>query len=345
MLGRWDVQKGRALEKEYQAAERVVLEITEYIVGNQLIWMSFEEAKGIVMKWHSLRNTGVEIDALLDRVFVSSGIFIVDDWSGTVSFRHRSFGEYLYARAAKARGKAIPKEHAFDGYWGACTFFYIGLLGDCQDLLTDLYNAIPSDESETWRKILSLPNYSLAGYQTEYAVVENNLFKLFIEAAKLYEKVRTGETFTKLNSLPEMHLLWLFQRVIRGSYDYNFLKPAITQTIISIDESKTTPKEKFVALFFASCFASQLDDSSGFTYILENYPIEQIPVTVALGIQIETKYNAEFYKLPLVKAHEKRLYKLLFPNHRSKPHGTKGIKDSKLSDLFDKPLKSRRLED
>lgn len=47
-------------------------------------------------------------------------------------------------------------------------------------------------------------------------------FKLFLEAAELYSKIRTGDTKTKLGNLPEMHLLWFFQRVIRACFEYEF---------------------------------------------------------------------------------------------------------------------------
>jgi hypothetical protein len=347
MLGRWDVQKGNAPEKEFQAAERVSLQIADFMVSNKLIWMSYVEAKGIVEDWHKKRNTGVDLDQLLIRVFNKSGVFSMDDETGTISFRHRSFGEYLYAKAGRVNNRALPIEVAFQPYWIECTFFYIGLLGDCSDLIEKLFAMTPTTEQEEWLKILALPDYVLAGYQTEYAVVENNLYRLFLEASSLYHKIRKGETKTKLTGLSEMHLLWLFQRLIRHCYDYEFLRPSISSTILKIDSELEEKSHRIYALFFASCFAAQLKDPSGFEYIIRTYTAEEIPLPIAIAIKLESEQTKDFTKLPLIKTHEKRLQKLLAPSEHqvaARRRETAMI-DNKMTELFEKPLKARRKMD
>jgi len=343
MLGRWDVQKGVAPEKEYQAAERVSLEIADFMLSNQLIWMSYPEAKEMVESWHRKRNTGVDLTSLLERVFNKSGIFLIDEGSNTISFRHRSFGEYLYARAMRSTNKNFDSELAFKPYWIECNFFYIGLLADCPQLLEDLFAKKLTSEAEEWMKILALPDYVLAGYQTEYSIVENNLYRLFLEAAELYQKIRRGETRTKLRELPEMHLLWFFQRIIRHCYNYDFLARAIDSTILKIDAELEDKNNRLYALFFASCFAAQLDNASGFEYIVKNYSADEIPLPISIAIKIETDAKKDFSKLPLLKTHEKRLRKLLSPSEHEGAikQREQALINNQVADLFERPLRTR----
>jgi hypothetical protein len=342
MLGRWDVQKGITPEKEYLAAERVTMKIADYMVSNKLIWISEAEAKLIVEDWFNKRNTGVNLQDLIARVFDKSGIFTLDQETETVSFRHRSFGEYLYARNSRTNNIPFEIENAFDPYWVECCFFYVGLLGDCPDLLTAMFDKNCDSEGQKWIKILGLPDYVLAGYQTEYAIVENNLYKLFLEAASLHKKIKSGETKTKLTDLPEMHLLWFFQRLIRHCYNYEFLKPAVTSTICKIDSSEEDTSIKIYALFFAACFAAQFDDASGFEYILKTYSTEQIPLPIGLAIKMETQ-KKDFSKLALVKMHEKKLNALLTSSEKSQAAKNRInlSTENKLTELFEKPLKNR----
>lgn len=344
MLGRWDVQKGAALEKEYQAAERVSLALADFMVENKLIWMSEAEARAIALNWHTKRNTGVSLDDLMTRVFEKSGIFLVDSDNGTVSFRHRSFGEYLYARNARWGAKRFEIDRAFEPYWVECAFFYVGLLGDCRPILEQLFDKACSTESEAWIKTCAVPGYALAGYQTEYSVVESNLHKIFIEAAWLYERIRRGDTKTKLTELPEMHLLWFFQRILRHSCDYEFLRPAITTTLLNLEAAEIPRETRLYALFFAACFAAELDDASGLEFIVKRYPTEELPLPISLAIKMETTHKKDFAKLPLIKAHERRLHQVLAaPQKRSSSGRTEQLsRDKRIGDLFDKPLKAVR---
>jgi hypothetical protein len=344
MLGRWDVQKGRTPEKEYAAAERIALLLAEYMVSNHLIWMSLDEAQEMLKDWHSKRNTGVELHKLEERVFHTSGIFILDSDDRKLSFRHRSFGEFLYAKAATTKPELIVLERAFHAYWVECSFFFIGLKQDCTELLQGLFDLRPQDEHETWLKILVLPDYALAGYQTEYSIVEENLYKLFIEAAVLYRDIRSSKIKSRLVNLPEMHLLWLFQRVLRYSYNYEYLRKSITSTILKIDSSNIDHDDKLYALFFASCFAAQLSEYSGFQYLLKTYPVDSLPLQISIAIDLENKSNKDFSKLPLVKAHEKRLRSLLQPQRQgnySKSGTSKSDseRETRLTELFEKPVK------
>jgi hypothetical protein len=346
MLGRWDVQKKIATEKEYQAADKAAMLLAEYMIGNRLIWLSESEAKQHVKEWLDKRNLGIEINQVFARLVEKSGIFARDADTNTIFFRHRSFGEYLYAKNALRNSSLSMTRDAFNPYWIYIYFFYLGLKEDCPTLLHELMSIHPSSEIEAWLKVLIMPDYLLAAYQSEYKIVEENLFKLFIHAAELYRSIRRGDTETKLVELPEMTLLWFFQRVIRHSYEYEYFKKAIDATILRIDSEMLEPEVKYLALFFASCFAAELNDSSGFEYLVKHYGADKLPLSISLAIKLEQQTNKDFAKLPLLKAHERRLAGLLSVGTYAKKDSDKRAreqlaKDKMVKDLFEEPLKTR----
>lgn len=339
LLGRWDIAKGGCTEKEYRDSEQVAIDLADYMVSNRLIYMSEAEARQRITAWHSDRNTNTDLKALVDRAFEKSGIFAVDPDNGTLSFRHRSFGEYLYALGRYKRHKLLPPEVSFDPYWVSIQFFQTGLLGDCEDHLRGLLGYKPTSETEAWLKTLLMPEYFLAGYQTPYSVVENNLYKLFIDAAYLYEQVRQGKSNTRLLELPEMHLLWFFQRVIRSAFEFEYFRRAVPTTILRIDQEILPEEIKHVALFFVACFAAELNDPEGLEYLIKTYGTERLPMSISLAIKIEQSTNKDFAKLPLLKGHEKKLNNLLRPSTEKKR--VESLAQSQtIKDLFEKPVKT-----
>lgn len=343
LLGRWDIDKGGCTEKEYKDTERVSFMLADYIVGNQLPHMNLQEAIEKIENWHRERNTNVDIARLKDRVLYKSGIFITDEDSNLIYFRHRSFGEFLHAKSLQSNRKSISPTDSFSPYWAYIQFFYTGLLGDCEDHLRELLSYQPKSETESWLKVLLMPDYLLAGYQTPYHIVEDNLYKIFIEGAELYKRIRNGDTKTRLAELPEMHLLWFFQRVIRNCFEYEFFRRSINTTILKIDQEIQDQKTKEIALFFAACFAAELEDATGLEYLVKHYPAEKIQLSIALAIKLEQETNKDFTKLPILKEHEKHLNSLMLPRQGSKKLAS--LEQSKaLDDLFEKPVKSRNFD-
>lgn len=339
LLGRWDIVKGGCTEKEYKDAERVAMALAEFFVENSLSAMSLHEAMGLVQEWHAKRNTNVPLKALQERVLYKSGIFVCDEEQGLVCFRHRSFGEFLYAKERDRRNSPLPAVDSFSPDSIYVQFFYTGLRGDCEEHLRDLMAYPPKNELEMWLKILVMPDYLLAGYQTPYELTETNLYKLFIEAANLYLQIRAGKSSTRLVDLPEMHLLWFFQRVIRDAFEYEFFRSAIQSTIIRINDELVDSNVKYYALFFAACFAAQLDDASGFEFLLREYGVEKLPLQLSLALKLEGESRKDFSKLPRLREHEKKLNRVLQP-----PSGSSGTemlaKRRMMDDLFAMPIRA-----
>ena len=141
-----------------------------------------------------------------------------------------------------------------------------------------------------------------------------------------------------------MHLLWFFQRVIRYCYNYDYLKPAINGVILEIEAQNIDFEDKVYALFFAACFAAQLDDPSGFEFLVKTYPTSKLPLQLSIAIELESRTNKDFSKLPIIKAHEKRLKELLAAKpqangSRINVRGGGSATEQRLTELFEKPVR------
>lgn len=67
----------------------------------------------------------------------------------------------------------------------------------------------------------------------------------------------------------------------------NFFRKSITTTLLKIDQEIADPKVKEIALFFAACYAAELDDPSGFEYLIAHYPTEKLQLSIVLAIRMD----------------------------------------------------------
>ena len=219
MLGRWDEKKrGLTTEKLFKACERIARQIGRYMVDNQLVFISIEEAQQMIADFLKEREIGVATNDVWDYLINRSHLFGVLEDSGTIFFRHRSFAEYLYARDAYERRDLNIDSKAFSAYWVNVFFFYIGLLTECPQLLRELVKVQLTNEGSRWIRLLHMSNYLLAGYQSPYVVVEESLTALFKEIAQLYIDVKLGKTSTGLRQMSEMKVLWLFTMLVLAGF-------------------------------------------------------------------------------------------------------------------------------
>jgi len=250
MLGRWEQRKEMATEKQFKTAQLIAEQLACYFVENKLIYIAKAEVSDIISTYLSKRNVGVNKSIVDSLLFDRSNIFSVDEEASTVAFRHRSFAEYLCAQK-KARDRSLAVSvAALDPYWTNVFYFYVGTLLDCSEVLNELRNVKANNETEEWMKILSVPNYLLAAYQTEFDEVEANVMVVLLEMARLFLKVRRGDTRTRLPSLSEMSLLYLFKSLVVESLGYQFFERGFEALALRLDEALDDPEAKSLALFF-----------------------------------------------------------------------------------------------
>lgn len=341
MLGRWEQKKHLATEKQFQTAELIAERLAEYFVDNQLIYISEAEAIEQVKSYFEKRVLGVSQDEVVNLLFKRSNLFSKDPDLGTICFRHRSFAEFLCAKRKNHEHSFNIDEVALNPAWANVMFFYAGLRLDSTELLATVQKLVPKNEFEEWMKVVAVPTYMLAAYQTEFSVVEENAHRVLIDAAKLYLRVKRGDTKTSLTNLSEMHLLYLFKSVIVENLAYKYFERAFDSIVLHIQNSDNDEEVKYYALFFLACAALDLSNTSIFKYILRDIPIEKLPLPISIAIRAELETHTNVGNSPLLRSHRARLQKLLFPAISKNKVGLIAGQNT-IKDLFDKPLKSRQ---
>ena len=241
-LGRWDIEKGLQSQREYQALDQVMMTIARQMIDDQRLFISVAEAKDIFRTYLGARNLGLDVDALFDRMIERCQTMALDTVSMTIGFKHRTFAEYFYAKACDREGLAID-DRAFDWYWSNIFFFHLGLRKDCPEELRAIFNISSLTELQVWMKVINLSNYLLAAYTTPYQVISEGVKIAAVSAADLYLAVCTQGSEGPFGKLSKMHVLYIFQRIVRQGYSFSFLEKAIEDAALEIHGDNSLSSE------------------------------------------------------------------------------------------------------
>ena len=310
MLGRWDMDKDLEIEtqKEFQIAEKIISNIAEYFIDKNVISIPESLCYDFFSNYLSERNTDLEPKQIFDKVMMRSNILSKNKVTNEIMFSHRTFAEYYYAKAKSRDNSLIIDEKAFDLYWMNICFFYIGLKQDCPVLLQNIVNIKPKNESQAWLKLINMPNYFLAGYSTPFKIVEDNLHKLMLYAAKLYLDIIRKNIESPFGFLSEISLLWWIQYMLRDSYSYDYFEKALETTTLKIDEFEEDEDTKLYALFFSSLISLELGNSEPFEFLINNHKTD-LPLNLQFGFYYEGTKLKDTSKL--VKKQVKRIQRIL----------------------------------
>lgn len=289
MMGRWDIEKGINSDKEYQVAEKIIMLIAEHYIDNNLISISKQECYSFFHDYISSRNISIKSEELFDKILKRSNILIYDHTNTNIYFAHRTFAEYYYAKSKLLSTKLEINEKAFEMYWMNIYFFYVGLQGDCPVLLQELADYTPDKESNKWMKLINMSNYYLAGFTSPYSIVENNLYRIMVDAAQMYKEIIKKKSTSPLSALSEIQLLWWVQMIVKDSYSYEYFAKAIDSTMMRIEESKDISDEiKSYALFFAVVTSFKLGNNDAFNYFFETHK-SGLPVNLQFALFYESR--------------------------------------------------------
>lgn len=341
MLGRWDQKKDMTTEKHFKTSQLIAELLACYYVENELIYLGLDEVIKFIADYLNKRNTGVDLAAVQQILLNRSNIFSLDEENDTVAFRHRSFAEYLCAHKRSKERSISVRDSALSPYWINVFYFYVGTLLDCPEVLTELRATKANDETEEWMQLISVPSYLLAAYQTEFDQVESNLKVVLIDAAKLYLRVKSGNTKTKLAELSEMHLLYLFKSIVVESLGYEFFNKGFESVALQISEELEDQEVKSHALFFLACAALHCSNDFGFQYIIESIGAGKLPISISLAIRCELEANTSVSNSKLLKHHKDKLNRLFSASKKQGGNAKKSSDQSKIMDLFEKPLSVR----
>ncbi len=340
MLGRWEQRKELATEKEFKTSQLIAELLATFYVENKLIYVARSEVEEMIAEYLKKRNIGISPSAIQNILFERSNIFSIDTDSDTVSFRHRSFSEYLCAQK-KAKDRSLNvAESALDPYWTNVFFFYSGTLLDCPEVLDELNALKPAGEVDQWMKLISVPSYLMAAYQTEFERVESNLLSVLQNAAELFLQVKAGNTKTRLKELSEMHLLYLFKGLISDMLGYEFFKPGFTKVRLRIEAEDHDEQLKYYALFFLGCAEVRCGNTDSFDYLIKNIGASRLPLSLSFAIKGEMESNVSLEKKALLKYHLEKVRRLLSLGSKSTTAERMAMQ-AKIDNLYERPLSIR----
>lgn len=292
-LGRWDWEKGLQSEKEYEAARKIVIEISAYFMDNNLPCISYDEMLGFFKSYLGQRNLGIDPEDLFSKVLHRSDIIIKDDRYDTCRFKHRSFVEFFYAQGRSSAYQEVVQED-FDLYWVTATYFWTGLLRDCPDHIRQLVSCNVDSEQGRLLKLINMGDMLLSAHQTPYVSISGAVKDIFLEAGIYFDDIRSGRVETKLAGMSEMHLLCVFRHIMAQGFGYEFFEKALENALLEIAADELVDvSSKSYSLFMLCAAAMPFKGTDPFSYLVEDIGIDNMPYSVKLGIQ----HEAQLYSL------------------------------------------------
>jgi hypothetical protein len=311
MLGRWEIEKGLESQKEYEALDNILQNLARYVIDNELTYVSIDEAKKFFASYLKTRNLELQVDSLFDVLVNRTDFMLIDLEGKRLAFKHRSFTEFFYAKSCVKAHDLNVDERAFQLYWMNVFYFYLGLLKDAPEALQALVELEPKSEGEKWLKVFNMANFFMAAYLTPYDVITEGVKRIMEEAATLYTDVISGKSASPLAKISQMHLLFIFQLLMRHSYSYSFFVPALESAALSIDDGKLDEKTKAYALFFLNVAYIDTGIGKSFDFLLREHAGD-LPLDLALA------YNHEAHGMKqrsaLMKKQDKRIKRWLKQN-------------------------------
>lgn len=327
VLGRWDVDKGLQSQREYGALDRVLTGLGRFVIENELKEISADEVKGWFTSYLGERNLDIDPESLYRRAVQRTELLVYDPRHRTVQFKHRTFAEFFCAKAWEESGELTASSRAFDLYWLNTYFFGVGLKRDAPQLLTDLLALETETEFQRWLKLLNMPDYFLAAYETPYHVVTKGIKELTVDAVRFYLKITQGDSTSPFVELPQMHVLYLFQFFLRHSYAYGFFLEGLETAALDLAaDNSFEPGVLPYALFFLNVAYIDAGGEASFEFMLSQVD-EAIPLDISFALSAESKQIRD--RSSLMKKQDKRLRKVV--------RGSPAAKQM-LDKLFDLPV-------
>lgn len=328
MLGRWDIEKGLQSQKEYQALDNILQNISRFMLDNELTKISLGEAKQFFDQYLKDRNLNIESEELFIAMQRRCEVVLINIKHNTFMFKHKTFMEFFYAKSMLRDASITIDNKIYTLYWMNVYFFMLGLKKDCPDILEQIINLEPNFEPEKWIRMVNMPNFLLAAFTSPYEIITSGILKASIEAGRLFNDIAEGEIESPFALLPRMHLLYFMQMLIRENYSYDFFRKAIEDSALIVIDSDEPSTVKAYTLFFLNVTHIELGASESFDFMLEEFK-ENIPIDIQLALRHEGNNLSQ--RTALMKKQDRAIRKALKNNQLLK---------NTVSDMYDKPLSS-----
>ncbi len=307
-LGRWETEKGLQNQKEYEALRNVLMNLSLHLLEADVTGVSASEVKDTFAAYLNKRNLGVTVDGLFDLLMTRSEFMFENKSRGTIGFKHRTFAEFFYAAGRHRDRNMVIDNRALQPYWNNSVYFYIGLEKDIPEVISEISSLTPSDEREEIFKFLNMPNFLMAAYSSPYDVITAAVKSAIVDAASLYKRLINGGSISALAKLPRMHVLYLFQAIIRHNYSYPFFIKALEEAALLIDAESMEDETKAYALFFLN--VAYIDSGAGESF---DFLFRSLGTKLPLDIMLAYRHESENtkHKNDVMKRQDKRIRKIL----------------------------------
>lgn len=290
VLGRWDIDKGLTTSNNQIILEKILMIFSSILINNNILELKENEFDNIIKEYIDSRNINYTLEAIKNDLVKKSKIISINKNTSSVMFSHKSFLDFFYAKYAIDNNPLSIDEKLFSFYWSNICYFYIGLKLDCEDILYKLINIKPTEESLRLMKMITLPNFLMAGYHTPYRIIENNLDKIMIEISALFKDIinSANGNFSFFSSASELFILWLFQSLIDDFYSYNFFKKAITKSFSNLIGYKGDSEIRAYSMLFLSIISLRLDTTEVLELFFEEYKDNMpIPIQIIIAYHVD----------------------------------------------------------
>jgi len=332
VLGRWDIGKGLQSQQEYETLDHIMQELAEFMVDNDLLIISIGDFRSIIDKYLSARNLDIDANDLFRKATERCELIALDLPGNTVSFRHRSFAEFLYAKRTveTASHRLKIDSRAFEPFWIHTYFFYLGLLKDCPGKIRELTKLEPPSESHRWMRLIAMPDYLLASYATPYEVIEEAVADAALRAARLLQDLLDGKLTSLISRGPRMVVVYLFQLFMREGYSYKFFARSLEAAALLVDDADDPDRIKAFAMFFLNVAAIDSGAADSFDFLLKKYS-STLPRELTFALYHEGEKKRGIKRTRLLRKQEDRA-KALFKDPKVR---------HEIETWYDKPVISR----
>jgi NACHT conflict system protein len=169
--------------------------------------------------------------------------------------------------------------------------------------------------------------FFLAAYASRYQVISNGMKNVVIEAAQFHRDIINDRIESYFSRMSRMHILFLFQYLMRENYSYNFFKNAIEEAALKIALEETDNELKSYALFFLDVIAIEIGSAESFGFLLRDNA-SNLPIDISMALRHESE-NSKGRTL-LLKKQDKRIRLML----RDKSLA------NKVREMYERPIKA-----
>ena len=284
VLGRWDIQKGKTSEKEYETAVILVRLFAKFMMENDLSSIGVGDAKEIIREYLGARETGHTLEGMFEKISICEQILNIDTKNNKLNFRHRSFLEFMYAEYLFfTYGLNATIQNPFDLFWGYANYFYFGKLKDCPEQLQTVFRQIPLEEAAKLSKLYNSGSYLLAAYQSPYKVITECLKMIITEATEFLTGVMADPEKSSFGHFPKVQLLAFLTYMLRRNLEYDFFKKALVELETEFFLEPDFCDKTAISAFFVSALRAGLGCKDAFEILIKEKR-NDLPEIIQLGI-------------------------------------------------------------